>query len=101
LFRLRKEVDNLALVKNIHGSADNTPPAGCSSWKEYWEKAKNKKFSSCSCTSCFQRAVVGGHVKKVYGSNEWYIVPLCASCNSYTNTNPFEVCDADLVRVVK
>ncbi len=90
----------MALVQNIHGSADNTPPAGYSSWKEYWEKKKNKKFSLCSCTTCFQKASVGGHVKKVHDSNEWYIVPLCSSCNSYANTDPFEVNDADLLRAV-
>ena len=89
----------MALVKNIQGSTDNIPPAGYSTWKEYWEANKKRKFSDCSNLSCSNLAKVGGHVKKVYGSNEWYIVPLCYACNSSSNTSLFEVRDADLLRV--
>ena len=90
----------MAFVKNIQGSADNNPPAGYSSWKEYWEVNKKRRFSYCSCTRCSRLAEVGGHVKKIVGSNEWYIVPLCYACNSSSNTSTFEVLDEDLLRVV-
>lgn len=89
----------MALVKNLHGSADNNPPAGYLSWRDYWERNKGRKFSDCSRSDCHKAAEVGGHVKKVYGSNEWYIVPLCRACNSPSNTDEFVVRDADLLRV--
>lgn len=89
----------MAIVKNIHGSSDNNSPAGFSSWKEYWEVNKKRKFSVCSNTSCFRMAQDGGHVMKVYGSNEWYIVPLCPACNNPYNDSLFEVRDEDLLRV--
>ncbi len=89
----------MALVKNIQGSSDNTPYDGSSSWKEYWEERKGRKFSYCSHVGCFQLAEVGGHVKKVHGTGEWYIIPLCSKCNNYANTDPYEVNDADLLRV--
>lgn len=89
----------MALVKNINGSVDNNPPSGYSSWREYWEQKMGRKFSNCSCLSCAKKAEVGGHVKKVYGSNEWYIVPICYSHNSSANTSSYEVRDADLLPV--
>lgn len=89
----------MALVKNIRGSSDNNPPKGYSSWKEYWEDKKHRKFSGCSCITCPRMAEVGGHVKKVYGSGEWYIVPICSKHNSPSYTDSFEVRDDDLLRV--
>ena len=89
----------MALVKNIKGSSDNTPPKGYSSWKEYWEDMKNRRFSYCSCVSCNMRAEVGGHVKKVNGSNAWYIVPICISHNNKPDTFSYEVRDEDLLPV--
>ena len=89
----------MALVKNIHGSSDNNAPVGYSSWKDYWEKNKHRKFSTCSCLSCSKLAEVGGHVKRVYGSNEWFIVPLCYDCNNYSNEEAFEVRDSDMLSV--
>ena len=87
----------MALVKNINGTSDNTPPRGYNSWKEYWEDKKKRRFSKCSCTTCRNTASVGGHVKKVYGTNEWYIVPICTSHNSVTDS--YEVKDDDLLAV--
>lgn len=89
----------MALVKNIKGSSDNNPPSGYSSWREYWEVNKKRKFSFCSCTTCSKDAEVGGHVKKVYGSNEWYIVPICTRHNNFSYTDSYEVKDEDLLRV--
>lgn len=89
----------MALVKNIRGSSDNFPPTGFHSWKEYWEVKKNKRFSGCSCISCLRRAEVGGHVKKVNGTNAWYIVPICTAHNNLPNTASYEVKDDDLLAV--
>ena len=89
----------MALVKNINGSSDNTPPRGYSSWKEYWEDKKKRKFSDCSCISCTKKAEVGGHVKKVYGTNAWYIVPICTVHNNLSSTVSYEVKDGDLLTV--
>lgn len=89
----------MAIVRNIKGSSDNNPPRGYTSWKEYWEDKKKRKFSNCSCISCFRKAEVGGHVKKVNGSNAWYIVPICVSHNNLSNTVSYEVKDDDLLPV--
>lgn len=89
----------MALVRNISGTSDNTPPKGYSSWKEFWESKMNRRLSSCSNLSCDRRADHGGHVKKVHGLGEWYIVPLCDKCNNPYNTDSFSVKDTDLLRV--
>lgn len=89
----------MAIVRNIKGSSDNNPPRGYASWKEYWEDKKKRKFSKCSCISCSRKAEVGGHVKKVYGSNAWYIVPICISHNNLPNADSYEVKDDDLLPV--
>ena len=89
----------MALVRNIEGSSDNKPPRGFTSWKDYWEYYKKRNFSSCSCISCTRKAEVGGHVKKVYGSNAWFIVPICKPHNSLPYTDSYEVKDDDLLPV--
>ena len=89
----------MALVKNINGSSDNKPSRGYSSWQEYWEDKKNRIFSSCSCITCLNKAKVGGHVKIVNSTNEWYIVPLCYEHNNMSSDNIYRVLDDDLLRV--
>ena len=89
----------MALVKNINGSSDNNPPRGYNSWKEYWEDKKNRFFSKCSCVTCSEKAVFGGHVKMVHGTNKWFIVPICARHNNVANTIAYEVKDDDLLAV--
>ena len=89
----------MAIVKNVRGSSDLTPPNGYDSWKDYWECKKRRLFTYCSCTTCSERAEVGGHVEKVYGSGEKYIVPICYEHNNYTYTSPYEVHDDDLLKV--
>jgi len=86
-------------VKNLNGTTKNTPPAGYSTWREWWEYKKGRSFSTCSRSGCLQSAVVGAHVQKVYGGNEWYIVPLCRTSNNQPSTVHFEVRDADLQAV--
>lgn len=89
----------MAIVKNLNGTSDNRPPAGYSSWKEYWEEKMNRRFSLCSCTDCYKTAEIGGHVKKVNGSGEWYIVPICQEHNRLSSVYQYEVKDADMLRV--
>lgn len=87
-------------VKNLNGTTDNKVPSGYSSWKEWWEKKTNRKFSDCSCGDCKKTADVGAHVQKAEGSDKkWYIVPLCTSCNTGKKNVVFEVRDNDLVAV--
>ena len=86
-------------VKNLNGTTNNTPPRGYTTWRAWWEEKKNRKFSDCSLSGCSTGAVVGAHVQKVYGGNEWYIVPLCRGCNNRSSSERFEVRDADLQAV--
>ena len=88
-------------VKNLNGTSDNDPTKkGYSSWKEFWEEKKGKKFSSCSCSGCLKSASVGAHVQKdSLADRKWYIVPLCISCNVSKKDEVFEVRDNDLVAV--
>lgn len=87
----------MALVKNIHGTSDRTPPSPHESmnWLAWWEMMKGRKAYYCSCTSCIQAPAVGAHVKRV-GSQDmsWYIVPLCKACNA--KTDDFSVSESDL-----
>jgi len=89
----------MATVRNINGTSDNTPPAGYKSWQEFWETKMNRRFSSCSCIGCTNRAEVGGHVKKVYGTGEWYIVPICKPHNNLSDASPYVVRDGDMLRI--
>ena len=84
-------------VKNLNGTSDNTHPVGYSSWIDFWEKKTGRKTNSCSCVGCISKAAVGAHVKKVYGQNNWYIVPLCYTHNSVSYD--FSVNSEDLVPV--
>lgn len=87
----------LVTVKNLHGTSDNNPPDGYDSFQSFWEDETGRKFGFCSCSSCINDATCGAHVKKVFGGNEWYIVPLCDECNK--KDDDFEVPEDDLVPV--
>jgi len=91
----------MAIVKNINGSADNRPQAGYASWKDYWEVNMHRRFSWCSSLTCNNLADVGGHVKKVNGSGEWYIVPICSKHNNLPAGYTYEVADSDMLRVIE
>ena len=87
-------------VKNINGTSKDrySNPKGYSSWLDYWEN--NSIFvtlDKCACIECSDKAEVGAHVKKTYGDNRWYIVPLCYECNK--KTEPFNVDEDYLVEV--
>ncbi|NMB34416.1 MAG: hypothetical protein GX992_09380 [Clostridium sp.] len=83
-------------VKNLNGTSDRTPPKGYSSWREWWETKKGRKFDDCSCQGCAYRAKHGSHVQKVSGPRNWHIVPLCETCNLGKKDREFYVRDADL-----
>lgn len=76
------------LVKNLSGTGSErySDPHGYSSWKEFWKANKGYWPSICSAKDCYKPAEVGAHVKKVYGGNQWYIVPLCSGCNHRTDS---------------
>ena len=74
-------------VKNINGSSRFAKPTGYSSWLDYWVAQKGYRPTYCSETSCLGIQLVGAHVQKVNSTDQqWYIVPLCSSCNQRTDT---------------
>lgn len=89
----------MVYVRNLHGTGDNKPPSGFSSWKDYWEFVTGRPFGKCSCVTCAKMAEVGGHVIKDSGSKEWYITPLCTRHNNPFFTDSFVVSECDLIRV--
>lgn len=70
-------------VKNLNGTSDNKLPSGYSSWLDFWEKILVRKATDCHNIQCNKKNNLNGaHVQLVEGGNEWYIVPLCTSCNT-------------------
>ena len=93
----RKGDQSMIKVKNLNGTSDNAPPAGYSSWKQWWEEKKGRKFGTCSCGDCNSSAEVGAHVQKAYSTDlKWYIVPLRTGCNVGKKNVIFEVRENDL-----
>ena len=65
-------------VKNLNGTADNNPPYGYSSWKDYWIMVKGYWPSCCAVYGCTSIPTVAAHVKIVDSlDNDWYLVPMC------------------------
>lgn len=74
-------------VKNVLGSSRFPAPKGYSSWLEYWETCSGQSAFICSANDCLGMDLVGAHVQKAYSDDQsWYIVPLCKSCNTRTDT---------------
>lgn len=71
-------------IKNINGTSDHS--CNCANWLEHWEKynpAKQKVPIYCPATACFKKPVLGAHVQKDSTTdNNWYIIPLCSTCNA-------------------
>lgn len=90
------------LIRNAVGTSRFEAPKGYKSWFDYWLNHTNK---SAVCASsgddcCFNGTydLVGAHVQKVDSQDKnWYIVPLCKSCNK--KDKPFNVDDDMLVPV--
>ena len=70
-------------VKNLHSTADRTPPCPYSSWLDYFMRQRGLSHTpQCSAYGCSHSAEVGAHVIKAGSSDHsWYIVPLCSGCN--------------------
>lgn len=86
-------------VKNKKGTAGNTPPAGYTSWLDFWEKKKEKKATTCEVRSCNGKADLGGHVIKSSEGGKEYILPMCYSCNNKPDGEVFQAWESDLVPV--
>ena len=84
-------------VKNVIGSSRFPKPRGYNSWLDYWKAHTGENPYYCKANNCWRTDIVGAHVQKAYGYDQnWYIVPLCTTCNKRTDT--FYV-DATLVPV--
>jgi hypothetical protein len=74
-------------IKNINGTSDGT--CRCASWLEHWEKYNPDRQAVpvfCSAADCVNNSIVGAHVQKDDDSDpNWYIIPLCMTCNAKTN----------------
>ena len=85
------------LVHNLKNTSDRLAPNNVGSWKKWWQMKTGRSFDKCSCTSCKGNAEVGAHVQKDNGTDKWYIVPLCNSCNVSKKNESFYVDSNDLV----
>lgn len=75
------------LVRNVSGSSRFPKPSGYNSWLEYWEAHTHTRRYLCPVDGCFNTDLVGAHVQIANSSDRnWYIVPLCKSCNQRTDT---------------
>ena len=89
-------------VQNVSSTSKKQAPKGYSTWKEWWESRKGRKFSTCSSIGCTNLAEVGAQVKKSEVVDRmWYIVPLCKSCSQISGTEPFHVRYYDLEAILE
>jgi len=73
--------------RNAHGTAKKRAPSDYKSWLDYWKKHTGRIPRECSVEDCHNKDLVGAHVEKVAGKDkDRYIVPICNSCNSRTET---------------
>ena len=86
-----------ALVKNKKGTSDKKPPAGYSSWIDFWEKKTKRKTKSCLALLCSNGCDVGGHVIVDGEGGKEYILPICQSHNQKDDS--FFAFTSDLVPV--
>jgi len=86
-------------VKNKNGTADKNPPAGYTSWLDFWEKKKGKKATTCEALSCDRNADVGGHIIKSGEGGKEYILPICYSHNNKPDNEEYQAWENDLVPV--
>jgi hypothetical protein len=68
-------------VRNLNGAAYRT--CGSESWLAHWENLSGLRAFMCFAEGCFGRPSVGGQVQKDRRTDgNWYVVPLCSSCNT-------------------
>lgn len=87
-------------IKNKKGTSSKTPPAGYTSWLDFWEKKKKKKATTCEALHCNGSPDVGGHVIKSGEGAKEYILPICYDHNNNPETETYQAWDGDLVSVV-
>jgi len=68
-------------VRNLQ-EEPHSPTCGCKSWIKHWENNYRRNAGICSALNCSNNAEVGGHVqKRNVDDDNWYIIPICKSCN--------------------
>lgn len=88
-------------VKNLNGTGRFTRPKNDPSWIAGWKRIKGYSQNvdlSCSNILCendesgLYLTIVGAHVQLADGNDKnWYIVPLCSSCNAKSSEVEFLV----------
>ncbi len=86
-------------VWNLNGM--NQPERQDRTWLAQWELKSGQNAFLCAVKDCIRRPTVGGLVQReMQDDGEWYIVPLCTSCNAHTRQE-LEIWDmAHLVAVL-
>ena len=85
-------MNNHYKVKNLKGTSDNFVPSEYNSWIDYYKSNTGSKREMCSKFGCGNKGdLVGAHVKIIDKrcNDDWYIVPLCRTCNHNSNINDF------------
>lgn len=73
-------VDNWS---NVNGSGERK--CRCGSWKQHWINFSGKEWPSiCSVKGCYERPVLGAHVRNPDVKGE-KIIPMCWGCNQLEN----------------
>ena len=92
-------------IKNVTGSSKiSKKPKEGTSWREFWEIRTGIKLGiTYTCPSCGKKVwfsqIDGCHVQKSRSTdNDWYIVPLCDSCNH--KEGEIFIADKPLAKVV-
>lgn len=99
------------ILKNAKGSSSVSPrpPYPYTSWLNYWKgktgiyDLRTNPYSfvpTCRCPLCNQvksvSEFVGGHVKKLFDADtQWYITPICQSCNNTPDKQSMFISDYD------
>jgi len=67
-------------VKNLNGTSNNI--CKCGSWLQHWNNFSGQTANRCVVNHCTNDPEVGGHVQKdSLLDQNWYIIPICKSCN--------------------
>jgi hypothetical protein len=86
-------------VRNKKGTADDKPPAGFSSWLDFWEKKRGVRAMKCEGMPCTGKAEVGGHVLKAEEGGKDHILPLCYEHNNKPESETYRAWENDLIPV--
>ena len=76
------EPSGYELVRNIVGTGEHK--CGCGSWLSHWSRFSREAVPNwCPVEGCLNRPAVGAHVRKYnHLDTGWYVMPLCAPCNT-------------------